>query len=1284
MNQNKLLNTFFEYRTVQCSEMPMDDSMLEQSDVILPLVLLYIQLAIKNTKLEDKVLKCKLVKQAESLCYFSAQNVEFIDEFIALNILEELGGYSAISAIEGNGTSPVDIECLVTMFRQYLQDVPEGQNLNDDDDFYPKFSERFSLNLDVDFIEAQIEVTESYWYEQESSINEEREGETPRPQKAFELEKQYVRLNLSTQYFFEELSVVACATYLSKKPSFEVQNIRAEKLPEIDCDLVLSVLIGTPHLLTVLASQFQCQPSQVTMPEDVYQTRKVLKEQVVSRSFSANNDTSKNWYQMAKSHAVKLVLNNDVQSCCDEAFNGDEFTPSLFIEALLKLEHQSIIKLKQLNQCTSHIVKAIKIEKQLKYDLNKQVIGQREAIESLTKGYLTSNIGESEGPRLIFTFAGPSGVGKTYLSSIFCDLLNQYEKSGYVFTTFNMEQYAGKQDMMKLFGSGLQYNDANLGVLTSAVRAQPRQILLFDEIEKAHPNIIQSLLSVLDKGVAQDQTSQEFISFTQCIVIFTTNLGQGILAKNNQKHPLNIFDVLRNTENPATKTKLSVEFINRLAKGYSILFSSLQINHFAYLAERELNKPTTFQNMLNFYWPENFPSFLLQSLAPEITARQLTNCLSKLKAEILSKASDLIDEDMSLISCKIKVEENTTAAEVKKLLLFDNDMRLQSQLEQSEFMLSASLIDNIENIRTKMEEQRPDAFLIDIESVSNIQLSLSDVIDEVHNVNINVPIFSYRVVYTKVAKPCEQACNHNVREHFDLDFANVGQSFPAMLKRINYYLTMEKAVLRMISRNEQLQYQCLIERNNNDLEVSFSNLARRQIVNSKDLQETSLFNHSLPDNSLDDVIGLERAKRRLSEVIGWLKSPEKLQNFGVKVPTGFLFSGPPGTGKTLLAKAVAGECDLPFFSVAASELSAPHSGGTTENIKQLFVTARKYAPSIVFIDEIDAIATQRTNNSDSSSRDKNLTVNALLTEMDGFSSGEAPVFVMAATNHPQLLDKAITRPGRFDETIYCDLPNKKARLTFFERFAQKHKLNWQGAELQQLVSSAQGMSSAEIEQVLRESIYQAVGEDKQLTTEHIKQTMIRIVYGAPSDHIFLGAEEKRRTAYHEAAHLLAYKLLFPKQPIDFITIEPRNQALGFVATRASEEYESYSKRRVMHKLQVLLAGRVAEKLCTGDSEEVSTGASNDIEKATQLAMHAIYEGGIEPTVGPVNVAMLTKFEESELLSTAQQAVKEWLEQAEKQVEKLLTEHYQQLTLVAETLLDKESLLGDEIDLLFDS
>ncbi|MGB0937751.1 MAG: AAA family ATPase, partial [Colwellia sp.] len=591
----------------------------------------------------------------------------------------------------------------------------------------------------------------------------------------------------------------------------------------------------------------------------------------------------------------------------------------------------------------------------------------------------------------------------------------------------------------------------------------------------------------------------------------------------------------------------------------------------------------------------------------------------------------------------------------------------------------------VSQLSTMIIKHRPEALLIDLETIENNSIVLNQMLNDIQQLNPKLPLFTYRIKRNhqdNLAKVSVTDDSHDIREHFTLPLDKLTDKFPAMLKRIQFYIQLELELSSMIKRNESLTYECSLQLSEDILEVDFNSLSCQRLIHSDDLN-SELFAHSLPENTFSDVIGLERAKSRLKEVVGWLKTPQKLASFGIKLPSGFLFSGPPGTGKTLLAKALAGECNLPFFSVSAAELSSTIVGGTTKNIKQLFTTARKYAPAIIFIDEIDAIARQRTNNNDSASQNSNLVVNALLTEMDGFTPQSEPVFVLAATNFPQLLDSAITRPGRFDETIYCDLPNKQARAQFFELFADKHQLHWPNNELQQLISSSQGMSAAEIEQVLREAVYQAVGDNNILTCDHIKQSMIRIVYGSPTSHIILSQEEKRRTAYHEAAHLLAYKLLFPKQRIDFVTIEPRNQSLGFVATGVAEEYESFSKVTVMNKLQVLLAGRVAEKLCSGSIDEISTGASNDIEKATQLAMHAIYEGGIEPSVGPINIAMITKFEESDLLATAQQSVKQWLVDAEQQVEQLLTHHYQQLTLVAEALLDKESLLADEIEQLFD-
>ncbi len=291
---------------------------------------------------------------------------------------------------------------------------------------------------------------------------------------------------------------------------------------------------------------------------------------------------------------------------------------------------------------------------------------------------------------------------------------------------------------------------------------------------------------------------------------------------------------------------------------------------------------------------------------------------------------------------------------------------------------------------------------------------------------------------------------------------------------------------------------------------------------------------------------------------------------------------------------------------------------------------------------------------------------------------------MAATNHPELLDDAIIRPGRFDEIIQCDLPNSSARKAFFERFLKRHHLALSEFDLVNIVAASRGMSSAEIDQVHREVVYESVSKKRPINESLIRETIIRVVYGVPSEHIVLSNTEKLRTAYHEAGHLLVSVLLFPNQDIDFVTIEPRNYTLGFVATRPVIQYEGYSKITIFKRLEVLLAGRIAEKIFSGSEDEVSTGASNDISKATQLAMHAIYEAGLEPTVGPIDVGMITKFEESELLLKAQGAVQTWLSDAEQRVFERLMSNRDALDCIAKELHEKESLMHSEINSLIRS
>jgi cell division protease FtsH len=1287
MPQLKITRTAFNNMNMYCGDVSVSNVKLSQPDMFLPILLLLLEKTLSNKVLLDKMVSYDLVFNKNSLFYIEAKNIHIKNADEIINTLNQMKGVESILALfdllDDNDVEQnrYDLKRMCEYIRGKLFESGTDKVFDKNTSFEFLFDHITTPSLSETFLNEQNQLlNNSLLFDVVGTAKNELET---KDKGVFLITDTYPQLCAEDKKIFDELAVLACSNYLcenSKKTN--ITDIDNDVLLPVDELILFAAILNHKVILDKIANHFNCQHYQVVFDNDVYALREKLKSTATTRSFDSNG-TSITWYMLAKKYAVNLQLNTSISECFNASIENNRFNVDCFVAALTKQHSQRINEFIQMNQHGNNTVKTAIASNKIQKSLNNRVIGQEAAVSSLCQGYLTSSIEAANGPRSIYTFAGPSGVGKTYLASQLQSQLNEFEQSGYLFTTFNMEQYSDERDAKKLFGSGIQYVDSSLGMLTFAVRAQPRQVLLFDEIEKADGSVIQSLLSVLDSGLTKDQTSQEEIDFSQCIIIFTTNLGQDVLQSNPQNSALSIFDLLRQSENPSNRTKLSPEFINRLAKGFPILFSELKVNHLVRLAEMQVNQLESSSAQISYNWPHNFASLMLQSMSPDISVRALKSNFAKHKSMILSRATPYFTEDDLQVKFQVNIEQTEIDLESRpvQLLLLDDDSNVFEQVKAHQADCGISLCADVVGLRHAIESCHPDALLIDIETINKNNIQLGDAISELFARNNKTPIFTYQLVGAN-NKQIEQNSAHEVREHFRLNINDFSASFTNMLTRVNYYLDTEHKIFNMKRRNEQLQYQCEVIKQGDIFQANYKQLSVTQLVQSSDLKEGELFKHSLPTLKLDDVIGLDRAKKRLVDVVNWLKSPEKLANFGVKVPSGFLFAGPPGTGKTFLAKALAGESGLPFFSVSSSELSDSHAGGTTQNIKKLFATARKYAPSIIFIDEIDAIAGKRSSSSQGADRDRNLTVNALLTEMDGFTPQSDPIFILAATNYPQLLDSAIVRPGRFDETIYCELPNVEARKQFFTRFSKKHQVSFTDEEVKQLISSSQGMSSAEIEQVFREAIYQAVGENKALTSEEIKQTMIRVSYGLPSDHIVLSKQEKLRTAYHEAGHLLLTKLLFPKQPIDFVTIEPRNNALGFVATRAADEYESLSSIRVKHRLEVLLAGRVAEKIYTGSVDEISSGASGDIEKATQLAMHVIYEGGLDAAVGPVNVGLLTKFEESDLLLKAQSAVQRWLLEAEKSVEARLIEHREQLDHIANTLVDKESLIGEEIERLF--
>ena len=1287
MTQLKITHAAFNNLSIYFGGQGLSEKELSQSNMFFPILLILLEKTLTNKAMLDDIVTFDLIFNKKSFFYVEATNVDIKRADVFINILNEMKGIQFLlplfNELEDDFLEKNRYD-LVDFFSNIREKVLDSLNLNGGDI-------RSTLNRVFDYIKMPL-LSAKFINKQKKHLSGEEAFVVSSPaennlknkvRKPFLLTETYPQLNGEDKKIFNELAVLASAMYLSKTPKKNaiVDIAELEALP-VDEITLLAGIINHRQILEAFAIHFNCQSYQIIFNSEVYLLREKLKLTATTRTIEVNNCTT-NWYQFAKGFAVNLQLNAAVNDCFSASIENEQFNIDSFVNAIVAHESPQIKMFVEMNQHGNKIVKTAITSEKIKKELNRIVIGQDAAVSSLCQGYLSSSIEAPQGPRLIYTFAGPSGVGKTYLASQLQLQLNQFEKSGYAFSVFNMEQYSNERDAMKLFGSGVQYTDASLGMLTSEVRAQPRQVLLFDEVEKAHSITLQSLLSILDSGIAKDETSREEIDFSQCIVIFTTNLGQETLQNTPQHSSVSVFDLLRHAENPSNNTKLSPEFINRLAKGFPILFSELKVNHLLRLAEMQVSKVEPSSSYVAYNWPDNFSSLMLQSMSPDISVRALKSNFSKHKSLILSRAIPYLLESTQDIEFQVSIEQVEINIDKRstQLLLLDDDSRVFDQVKEHPSKCNVSLCEDVDKLHHAIESFHPDALLIDIEALNKNHIPLPQIISKIFERNHKTAIFTYCLVGS-TANLREQSFAHEVREHFNIQLDDFSSAFTAMLSRVDYYIETERKLFNMKRKNEQLQYQCEVINQDGIFHATYKALSVCQLIQSVDLKEGDLFKCTLPALKLDDVIGLERAKKRLVEVVSWLKSPEKLANFGVKVPSGFLFAGPPGTGKTFLAKALAGESGLPFFNVSSSDLSDKYAGGATKKIKKLFATARKYAPAIIFIDEIDAIAGKRSSSTSSLARDNNATVNALLTEMDGFTPESDPIFILAATNYPQLLDSAIVRPGRFDETIYCDLPNAEARKQFFTRFSSKHQITFSEDELKQLVSSSQGMSSAEIEQVFRESIYQAIGDNTPLTSEDIKQTMIRVSYGLPSDHIVLSAEEKRRTAYHEAGHLLLTKLLFPKQPIDFVTIEPRSNALGFVATRAADEYESLSSSRVKHRLEVLLAGRVAEKIYTKSVDEVSSGAASDIEKATELAMHVIYEGGLEPSVGPVNVGLLTKYEESDLLLKAQDAVQSWLLNAEKSAETRLIKHRSQLDHIANTLIEKESLIRSEIEDLF--
>jgi cell division protease FtsH len=439
--------------------------------------------------------------------------------------------------------------------------------------------------------------------------------------------------------------------------------------------------------------------------------------------------------------------------------------------------------------------------------------------------------------------------------------------------------------------------------------------------------------------------------------------------------------------------------------------------------------------------------------------------------------------------------------------------------------------------------------------------------------------------------------------------------------------------------------------------------------------------------TFDDVAGIDEAKDEVREVIEFLKSPEKFQRLGGRIPRGIMLVGPPGTGKTLLAKAIAGEADVPFYSICGSDFVEMFVGVGASRVRDLFKQAKESSPCIIFLDEIDAVGRRRGSGLGGGHDEREQTLNAILVEMDGFDTNQQ-VIVIASTNRPDVLDPALLRPGRFDREIVIDLPDVKGRLEILKVHARNVKLG-SDVDLSVLARATPTFSGADLAAIINEAAIRAtlVGKDS-VEMDDIEESRDKIRWGRQKRSRVMDDHDRRVTAYHEAGHAIVTRLCPEVEPLHKVTIIPRGMSLGATMMLPEKDQYTFTKKRLYGRIKVCLSGQISERIFFDD---FSSGAANDIQQATEIARRMVCEFGMSEAIGPIRYTsreqhiflggeIVQPREHSE--ATAQlidTEVKKLVDSAHNEAERLIREHIDDMNKLADALLKYETLTAEEVE-----
>ena len=937
---------------------------------------------------------------------------------------------------------------------------------------------------------------------------------------------------------------------------------------------------------------------------------------------------------------------------------------------------------------------------QLREYLLEHIVGQNHAVKSFTDGYFEGEFNsgiekERKGPKAVFLFAGSPGVGKTYLATEAAKALDMPNKR------FDMSGYADDGSAFDLTGANANYKSPQPGDLTGFVHDNPGSLLIIDEVEKAHHKVINLFLQVLDAGFLYDSKYEKNISFRDTIIIFTTNAGKQ-LYKNSTRYDYSgistkvILDALQKDINPVTEKPFFPQAIcSRLASGYVFMFNQLRAADLSVIAARKLieqQENFTAAFGIESLGCEDLATTILFSLGGKCDARRVSGAAKRFFANELFELYRLISEHKEMDRIEWKLDTEDADEKVKELYQMpeETSFLICGEIKESDLRWEGTgrllLAHDLEDVREILKENDISFAAVDYRyGIKNDHgyLNTEDIVsegravfEEIRQFYPEIPLFVWEQKdYSYSREEHISLTSRGAEGILSLDFSDRNKS-EETIDQLLIELWHQKSLSNLAAKHQVLTYETA---------QKMSESGKKAVITVYDLKLTTAIDadeqniilsaEEKPNVHWEDVIVNRDVKDELQYFQQYLKNPKDYLNKGAKAPKGILLYGPPGTGKTTLAKVMATESDVTFLSVSADQFISKWAGEGPQSVHHIFSVARKYAPAILFIDEIDAIGCRRTG---SESHDgKQEILNALLTEMDGFKvSKNKPVLVMAATNlggnngNTGALDPALVR--RFDRSICIDLPDKESRIRLIRLLCRKNPIiNISDNMIESLSERSIGMSPALIEGAFNAAIREAIRTEADVNDEIMDEAFEKYNNG---EEKHWAKDELIKTARHEAGH--AYVSYYLGNMPSYLTIAARDDHGGYMLDSGNEKKGSYSKKDLLDRIAVAMGGRAAELIYYGNAEGLTTGPSGDLQTAASIAYNMICKYAMYEEIAPCAMPDNNK-DLPEVRELAGKIIREQLNFA---IE-IIKEHSEIFDVLVDELMNKTHLNKKELEAL---